>query len=182
MYSNRQCDSCGSLNTSEATACYACGAPLRDLSSLSLATPVTPSESYQVPAAPPATWRYGAPYPSPAAYGAYYQYPPAYGTAGYGRWASPFYMPVAVPLLPQQETLAVWSLVLGIASLAVCLLCGIVAVILGVISLRRINAAEGALKGKGMAVAGIVMGALSTIWLAVFAFIFFQNPEWLTGA
>lgn len=85
--------------------------------------------------------------------------------------------PVAVPLVPQQESLAVWSLIMGIVGLVVCQPVGTIAAVLGFISLRRIGAAEHALKGKGMAVAGIVMGSLATLWMIIILFIFIQNPD-----
>lgn len=88
--------------------------------------------------------------------------------------------PVAIPLVPQQESLALWSLILGIVGLAVCQPVAIIAVLLGLISLRRIGAAEHRLKGKGMAVAGIIMGALATIWMVVILFIILRNPNTFT--
>ena len=53
--------------------------------------------------------------------------------------------------------LAVTALVLGILSVFTCLLTAIPAIILGIVSLVKINNSAGQLKGKGMAVAGIAI-------------------------
>lgn len=56
--------------------------------------------------------------------------------------------------------------VLGIVPLSV--LAGIPAIVVGVQALREINASEGTLKGRGGAWAGIILGCLSVVMLAVF--------------
>ncbi len=56
--------------------------------------------------------------------------------------------------------LAVASLVLAILSLITCGLAGIVGIILGIIAISTINNSHGRLKGKGLAVAGIVTSAI----------------------
>jgi hypothetical protein len=119
-------------------------------------------------------------YPAaPAGYGGYGAYSP-YSGFGYQPWTYPYMTPIAVPLVPQQESLAIWSLILGIVGLAICQPVGTVAAVLGIISLRRIDASEHSLKGKGMAVAGIIMGVMSTIWMIVVFMIVLSSPEIFT--
>jgi hypothetical protein len=65
---------------------------------------------------------------------------------------------------PRQTTngFAVASLVLGIAILCTGIIGGILAVIFGNVALNRIDQAQGAEKGRGLAIAGIVLG-----WIAI---------------
>ncbi len=141
--------------------------------------PATPPV-YGVPAA------YGSPaYGAPAAYG-----PPSYGApAGYSQpsYGAPAYlgpaygygMPVAAPT----DGLAIASLVTSVGGLVV--LGGIpgpIGVGLGIGALRRIR--RRGTKGRGMAIAGVVVGAVSTlvcvgwVWLAVWAS---SNPDVASG-
>ncbi len=72
--------------------------------------------------------------------------------------------------LPQTSGLAIASLVLGILGFTCfSILTGIPALILGIISLGKINKSSGAVTGKGMAIAGIVLGSLSILWLPIMA-------------
>jgi hypothetical protein len=66
--------------------------------------------------------------------------------------------------------MAISSLVLGIVSFASAFVCGflaipvpIVALVLGIVSLRGINRSQGQQSGKGMAIAGICLGAASLL-------------------
>jgi hypothetical protein len=53
---------------------------------------------------------------------------------------------------------------LAIAALVTSLVCvGPIGLILGLVSLNQINASQGRQGGKGMAIAGIVLGGLSTV-------------------
>lgn len=63
---------------------------------------------------------------------------------------------------------AVWSLILGIAAFVLCLgpVTGIPAIICGHIAQSRIRKSGGALKGDGMAIAGLIMGYLSFLMIA----------------
>jgi len=65
------------------------------------------------------------------------------------------------PVAPRTSKLAVWSLILG------CLFfippVGIVALVLGIIAITKISSSEGALAGKGYAIAGTVLGSLSIL-------------------
>lgn len=117
---------------------------------------------------------YGAPqFPAPPpSYGptAAYGGPPSYGTPG--AWGPPLGYGALVQ--PPTEGLAIASLVTSIAGLLVLGgLPGPVGVGLGIGALRRIR--RRGTKGRGMAIAGVVVGAVSTlvcigwIWLAVWA-------------
>lgn len=59
---------------------------------------------------------------------------------------------------PPASKLAVWSLILGILSLGCGFVAGIPAVICGHMGLRRVGRSGGALRGQGLAVAGLVTG------------------------
>lgn len=100
-----------------------------------------------------------APYGQPA-YGQPPGYPPASGAPdGYGQ--------------PQKNApLAIVSLVLGIVGVPCCTLFvfGIAAVVTGFLARRQIDASQGALKGGGMAMAGLVLGAV-TIVLAIVVWV-----------
>ena len=59
--------------------------------------------------------------------------------------------------------MAIASFVCGLFSFVTCLFAGIPAVILGIVSLGQINRSGGALKGSGLATAGIVTGAIGSM-------------------
>jgi type II secretory pathway pseudopilin PulG len=57
------------------------------------------------------------------------------------------------------------SLVLGVLSLAGCIfLAGIPAIILGLLARRDIRRSDGRLSGNGLAVAGLILGVLGSLW------------------
>jgi len=65
---------------------------------------------------------------------------------------------------PRHSAAAIWSLVLGILSIACLWIVGsITSIILGCVALRRINATQPLLRGKGIAVAGIVTGSAGAV-------------------
>jgi hypothetical protein len=111
---------------------------------------------------------YGRPgYPPSSAYGQAPGYPsPGYATAGYPG-------AVVAPARPAQahgdmDMLAVVSLILGILGIVTCL--GIpapLALFLGLASRTKIREANGVLRGSGLAMAGIILGALGTVELIV---------------
>ena len=80
---------------------------------------------------------------------------------------------------PATSGMAVASMVLGLASLACSLFTAIPALILGALGIRAINRSEGRLQGKGLAVTGLVTGALGLlltlplVFLAVIPFVQF---------
>jgi hypothetical protein len=68
----------------------------------------------------------------------------------------------APPSPPKTSPLSIWSLVLGILSLVGCtLFAAVPGVICGHKALGKIKRSNGALEGKGMAIAGLVTGYLS---------------------
>ena len=72
--------------------------------------------------------------------------------------------PTAVPArAPKTSGLAIASLVCGIAGLCTFGLGGLAGLILGIIGVLKIGKSAGQLKGKGLAIGGIVASALSLI-------------------
>ncbi|MCB1077841.1 MAG: DUF4190 domain-containing protein, partial [Verrucomicrobiae bacterium] len=56
---------------------------------------------------------------------------------------------------------AVWSLILGILSITCLWIFGsIPAIILGILGLKKVDQSQGALKGRGLAIAGIITGGV----------------------
>lgn len=69
---------------------------------------------------------------------------------------------------PQSTSgLAVGSLILGISSFFCVILTGAVAIILGIIALSKISKSNGRLAGNGLAIAGIITGAMGCLWTVV---------------
>ena len=97
--------------------------------------------------------------------GPYNQQPAGYGPAGYGPAG---YGPGGYgPRPDEKNSLGGWALGLGIASLFCCsIFTGIPAIILGVLGMQAAN--EGRATNKGMSIAGIVMGALSIVFLIIY--------------
>lgn len=115
--------------------------------------PAYPGEPSPPASGQPTTPPPGA-YPPPAS-GGYPPpggYPPAPG--GYGGYAGP----------PQGNKKALWSMIVGIASLVLGLFCGllivgsVVAIVLGFISRSEIKRSNGAQTGSGQALTGIITG------------------------
>jgi len=81
-------------------------------------------------------------------------------------------MGAAAPIGPGPSTdgMAIGALVLGLLSFCLGCLTGIPAIILGMISIKRINADPANKGGKGMAIAGVVLGAILTV-LAIIGLI-----------
>jgi hypothetical protein len=73
------------------------------------------------------------------------------------------------PVAPQAKTsgLAIAALVCGIAGLCTAGLGGIAGLILGIVAVRKVNRSAGQLKGKGLAIGGIIAGILSILLWAV---------------
>ena len=117
---------------------------------------------WETPAAP-------AP-PPPAAAGAGWQAPPAAPPpgAGGGYMPPPAY-PYGTPPGPQKtETLAIWSLVLGIVSFIVCpVIAAIAAIITGVKAKNAISRSGNTSGGRGMATAGEILGILNVVFAAI---------------
>ena len=134
--------------------------------------------------APPGQPAYGqAPY-GQAPYGQ-----PGYGQPGYGQPAygqAPYgYGPNgAYPAVPKTNSMAIVSLVLAILGF-ICFLGAIfagVAIVLGVSARRKIRESAGAEKGDGLALAGIIVGAVFLVLqLGFFALAFVGRSTNTTG-
>ena len=78
----------------------------------------------------------------------------------------------SAPVVPQNNVMAIASMVLGIASIPLLLyfsagiIPGIIAVALGFTAKKKIAESNGAEKGRGMALAGIILG-ISAVIIAV---------------
>ncbi len=118
-----------------------------------------PPSPYQPPAPPP-----------PPQYGAYPPQP--YGAPGYQPGYPPGYPPAYAPA-PQNEGLAIAAMVIGIVSLVLACGYGIgllgspAALVMGRISMKRIDRSGGQLGGRGMAKAGFVLGIIGSVLLAL---------------
>src|SRR5688572_14739516 len=67
--------------------------------------------------------------------------------------------------VPPTSPKAITSLVLGVVGLFLCgLFAGVPAIILGFLARRDVRQSGGALSGDGLALAGIIAGALATLW------------------
>jgi prepilin-type processing-associated H-X9-DG protein len=78
--------------------------------------------------------------------------------------------PISQVSLPRTAGLAIASLVLGILAVScLSILAGIPALILGIIALNKIGKSAGTLTGKGLAIAGLVMGGVSFALLPITA-------------
>lgn len=97
---------------------------------------------------------YSQPYDQPLA--------PGYGQPPY---AQPVYVQPILVAQPQTNNKALASLILGICSYVLGLgpLTGVVAIILGHMALGEINRSGGTQSGRGMAIAGLVLGYVATI-------------------
>jgi len=147
--------------------CFKCGASMPDDSTVcpQCATPV---QAAPTPPPPPQ-----ASAPNPASTSAWLnvpaaptQYPPQYPPQAQQR-----YQPA------QTDGGAVASMVLGIASIVLCLsfLAGIPAIILGHISRSRIRKSMGRLQGEGMALTGLILGYVSLPFVLMFAAVLIPN-------
>lgn len=166
------------------------GPPAEPPTMLGGAGPVVPGP-YEPPppdpgafGAPPGPGGYSPP-PGPGAFG-----PPPGGFGGpppqqYGAqpWGPPASSPYGVvPASAPTDGLAIASLITGVVSMVAAFLCclggfiGIGAVVMGVMSRKRIGQSNGASSGNGLAVGGIVTGAIGLViallTLAFFGFLF----------
>ena len=73
------------------------------------------------------------------------------------------------------SALAVWSMVLGLVSLLLCGFLGPLAFIFGIAGVSAINRSRGHLTGKGMAITGIILGALELVPLVFILILFFAG-------
>jgi hypothetical protein len=101
---------------------------------------------------------------------------PGWWQASDQKWYPPEQAPGAAPAqaqpqyamtgaAPQTESTATISLIIGILSLfCFGLLAGIPAIILGVMARKKIRSSNGALSGDGLALGGIITGAIGVAW------------------
>lgn len=85
--------------------------------------------------------------------------PPAYGQPAYGQ-------PAYGPPRTINNGLAITSMVLGLVGIfffVLFALVSIAAIIFGIVARGQIKASNGAQRGEGMAIAGIVLGAIETV-------------------
>lgn len=131
------CPRCATINLDGSVVCASCGA--------------------QLPAMPPPGAGYGAPgYPPPGAPG----YPPPGAAAGYPPGPPPGYYPppYGVPMQMQPTTSG-----LAIAGLILAIFCSLVGLILSIVAYVQIKNSNGTKTGAGIAIAGIVIGALMLV-------------------
>ena len=89
---------------------------------------------------------------------------PGWWQASDGKWYPP--QPVVARVAPETNGLAVASLVLGLVWLF--WVGSILAIIFGHVSLSQIKKSNGAQGGRGMAIAGLVLGYLSIVpWILI---------------
>ena len=111
------------------------------------------------------------PYQPPAPPPPYAQ--PSYQQPGYQPYGVPGYLPPGYAVAPPNEGMAVASMVIGIVSLVLACGYGIgllgapVALVLGRVSMKRIDASGGQLGGRGMAQAGFILGIVGTVLLVL---------------
>jgi competence protein ComGC len=150
------CFKCGASMPEDATVCPQCAAPVQ-----AMPTPPPPPQE-------PAT-------PNPAATSAWLNVPPApaQNPGQYPPQGQPYrqYQP------PKTDGGAIASMVLGIASIALCLtfIAGIPAVILGHISRSKIRKSMGRLQGDGMALTGLILGYISLLAIPLILAIAIPN-------
>ena len=83
---------------------------------------------------------------------------------------------------PRTDGMAIASMVLGIVTVPLVFfligfITGILAIVLGAVSRGRIGRSNGQLTGKGMALAGILVGAIAMVLYVVLLVIVFSDPE-----
>jgi len=76
--------------------------------------------------------------------------------------------------------LALWSMILGIASIAICAVFGPIAIILAVLARKDLEDPTCSVSSRGFAMAGLVLGIISTVLTAVvvalLAFVGLSTP------
>jgi type II secretory pathway pseudopilin PulG len=150
------CFKCGASMPEDAAVCPQCAAPVQ-----AMPTPPPPPQQSSTP--------------NPASTSTWLNVPPA------ASQQSPQYPPQAQPYRAYQPAQtdggAIASMVLGIASVVLCLsfVAGIPAIILGHISLSRIKKSMGRLKGEGMALTGLILGYISLPFILIIAAIAIPN-------
>jgi hypothetical protein len=144
------CPRCGAMNDPNAPQCIYCGNPL--------AAPQPQAYGQQPPpqqyGAPPQQ-QYGAP-PPPPQYGAP---PPGYGAPPPGYGAPPPGYVMEQPMVSGQSRTSG----MAIGGFICSFLCGLLGLILSIIAVNQINKSMGMLRGKGLAMAGIIISVLNML-------------------
>lgn len=79
------------------------------------------------------------------------------------------------PAQSKGSMLAMFSLILGILSFCLWIFGAIPAIILGIVALTKISASQGQLRGKGLAITGIITGGIGLLFAWVFWIIAFTG-------
>lgn len=145
------CPRCGANNEANQRFCYNCGSRI-EAASQGATTPLAPPIEPEV--LPPPTYEQSLTVPpAPAAYGS----------------------PAAYPPVTQNSGMAIASLVCGILAWVglLPLVGAIAAIVLGHIARSQIRGAGGQISGKGLALAGLILGYLQIafVGLAICLFI-----------
>ena len=138
------CPRCGAVNPPGTPACTYCGTPL--------AVAYPPPQAAAPYAAPSP---YGQPVGYPPAAPSPYAAPPPYAPGvGYpqGGYPPAPYGPAGAAG-PKTSAMAIIAFIFAF-------LCSFVGLVLGIIALVRINNSKGQLRGKGVAIAGIILSAI----------------------
>lgn len=147
------CPHCGANNDSTAAFCYNCGTRLEQQPSAA-GSPTIRIQPDELPFAPPTLAAPSLDAPNPAPNPAPFSLPSAQLPASpYG--APPLGVPGVVP----NSTAAIISLVFGIVSwFALPVIGAIVAIVAGHMARAEIGRSGGAVGGRGMATAGLILG------------------------
>jgi len=142
--------------------------------------PTSASFDSSAPMAPPPVADWSAP-PAPAvptssSWGAVGN-PPEAPDMAWGGGGYPQMQPSPSYVQNREQGMAIASLVCGVLSVACCLnvLTGIPAIVLGLISLNKEKSDPARYGGKGMAIGGIVLGAVSILGLLGYVILVFAN-------
>ncbi|MGH2819563.1 MAG: DUF4190 domain-containing protein [Actinomycetota bacterium] len=87
---------------------------------------------------------------------------------------------------PRTNGLAVASMIFGIASLALGVFCyfgilsGPAAIVMGLVARRQIGRSQGTETGAGMALAGIILGAVAVVAVVAFVVLVFTDASEVT--
>ena len=79
--------------------------------------------------------------------------------------------PAAQPFQPVKSGTATSAMVFGILSFLCVPLCGIVALVMGIVALSKINKSNGMLLGRGKAISGIIFGIWAFLRLPILAIL-----------
>jgi prepilin-type processing-associated H-X9-DG protein len=94
------------------------------------------------------------------------EFAPLFGPASQGGLGQPV---SGAPVPAKTSALAVSSLVLGILGLFTCGITALAGLVLGIVSLVKVNRSGGLLSGRGLAIAGICTSALFLLMIPIYA-------------